>query len=70
MGILKTSVGNGCYRYAVRLSPYDGDESAEETKMNILALIKESALKQQALENARKVTLKYRGNKYSKTIIV
>jgi len=38
--------------------------------MNILALIKGSALKQQALENARKVTLKYRGNKYNKTIIV
>ena len=38
--------------------------------MNILALIKESALKQQALDNARKVNLKYRGNKYNKTIIV
>jgi|32_taG_2_1085360.scaffolds.fasta_scaffold197272_2 hypothetical protein len=70
MGILRISVGNGINRYAVRLSSYDGDESAEEPNMNILALIKESALKQQALENARKVTLKYRGNKYSKTVIV
>jgi len=69
MGILRLSVGNGINRYAVRLSPYDGDESTEELTMNILALIKESALKQQALENARKVSLKYRGNKYNKTII-
>jgi hypothetical protein len=37
--------------------------------MNILAIVKKSALKKQALEAARKVTLVYRGQSYSKVIV-